>query len=433
MQASSSRLTVLALLVCSALSLFCSCNTVSPADVIGTAYVAPATLNLRRDLRQKNSAGTLLKHGERVDILEVRRRFVRIRDAKGQVGWVDSLQLLSPDQMKDIERAADRARRLPSEGTASVYEPLNVHIDPSRQSPAFVTIPQGGVVTVLAHRAEPKTNELPKPPNLIADRPQQPARRGKKEKATRPSLHLPPMPPAPKPPPNWQELSAERIEGSSSTADRKAERDEKAAESKAAALKKPVVLEDWTLIRTKDNNCGWVLSRNLVMLIPDEVAQYAEGRRISSFFDLGQVNDDQKGAKHNWLWTTLSGTESYDFDGWRVFLWNRRRHRYETSYRQRDLEGYFPVHVDPPDASAFGRSFQLITKDDDGRFRRRTYLFDGTRIHLTGTEEYHPGTLSPTKSAGGLDTSQVQAKAAGESWWKSRWAALKARLGGRAH
>ena len=104
------------------------------------------------------------------------------------------------------------------------------------------------------------------------------------------------------------------------------------------------------------------------------------------------MNDEVKGLKHHWLWTTLGSKETQDFDSWRVFYWNSHKHRYETSYRQRDLEGYFPVIVDPADQGAKGRTFHLITKDDDGKFRRRTYLFDGVLVHLTGTEDYDRST-----------------------------------------
>ncbi|MBV9157177.1 MAG: hypothetical protein JO097_13020 [Acidobacteriaceae bacterium] len=166
------------------------------------------------------------------------------------------------------------------------------------------------------------------------------------------------------------------------------------------------------------------------MSIPDEVAQYAEGKRITSYFDLGAVNDDVKGLKHNWLWTTAAGGESYDFDAWRVFLWNRHRHRYETSYRQRDVEGYFPVHVDPQDASATSRTFELITKDDDGKFRRRSYLFDGTRVHLAGTEDYRPSASAAANKPGALDTNKLQAKMPRSGWFKRQWTALKRRVFG---
>ena len=64
-------------------------------------------------------------------------------------------------------------------------------------------------------------------------------------------------------------------------------------------------MDDWSLVRTPDGKAGWVLTRPLSMAIPDEVAQYAEGHRITSYFALGQVHDDDV-VKNNWLWTTIT-------------------------------------------------------------------------------------------------------------------------------
>jgi hypothetical protein len=393
-----------------------------PAYVIGQAYVAPEKLNLRSELTQKNSTVAVLNHGDRVDIIDVRRRFVKVRTRKGQEGWVDSLQLLSQEQMAQIRSDNERWLALPSEGKAGVFESLNIHIEPNRQSPAFTKIAEGGSVAVLAYKLEPKTAAPLRPPTF--ERPL-PEHRSRKERAAK-KANLPAPPPPPKPPTNWQEISTERVDGAESVAERKVRREQEAAEKKAAALTKPVVMEQWTLVRTKDNQIGWVLARNLIMSIPDEVAQYAEGKRITSYFDIGSVQDEEKGVKHDWLWTTQAEQGPYDFDGWRVFIWNRKRHRYETSYRQRDVEGYFPVHVDPVDPNAFDRTFELITKDDDGRMRRRRYSFDGTRVHLVGTEDYRPGETAESARAGGIDTNKLQAKMPHESWW-NRW---KRRLSG---
>src|SRR3954454_2502482 len=239
---------------------------------LGEAYVAPATLNLRRDLLQKNSVVAVLKHGERVSIVDTRRRFVKVRTAKGQEGWLDSLQLLSAEQMEQIRHEAEQALTLPSEGSATVLEALNIHIEPDRRSPAFALIKEGSYVDVLAHRLTVKDPGPLRPPSLIKEHPQPLSRKQKKEKGSRNALK-PPPPKPPKAPDNWQELSAERINGGESTADLKTKRDKATAEKKAGELKKPAALENWTLVRTKDKQCGWVLSRNLVMAIPDEVAQ----------------------------------------------------------------------------------------------------------------------------------------------------------------
>jgi len=399
-----------------ALLVLAGCG-VQPSDSWGDAYVAPATLNLRGELHQKNSTVAVLKHGDHVIVLDVHRRFVKVRTDKGAQGWLDSAELLSPEQMAAIRASRKKMLALPSEGAATVFEPLNVHLDPSRQSPAFAKIPEGGSVVVLARKIAPKVTGPAHGPGLTFHRPEPPAKRPKKSKASRNSFRLPPKPAPPKPPENWRELAGEPNEID-------AEATQKEPDTKKPAA--PAVMESWSLIRTKDNQCGWVLSRNLIMSIPDDVAQYAEGKHITSYFDLGVVNDEEKGVRHNWLWTTLSGTEPYDFDSWRVFIWNRRRHRYETSYRTHGLEGYFPVHVNPPEPNVYGRTFELITKDEDGKLRRRTYLFDGVRVHLNATEDYHPDDQSATKPtgvSGGAVTKQT-------GWLGRAWNALMRRLPG---
>lgn len=408
--------------------LLAGCGRATRGDELGQAFVASATLNLRREIAQKNGNVATLKHGERVSIIDVRRRFVKIRTSNGLEGWVDSLQLLSTEQMDEINRDAKSALALPSEGKASVFEALNVHIQPSRLSPAFARIEEGAYVDVLAHKLSPKAAELPKAPKLIQERPQ-PSRRSRKERGAR-DPKLPPRPAPPKPPTNWQELSGQGAAISDTRVGKVNRPGQEAVQRKNTDTEKPAAMEDWTLIRTKNNESGWVLSRNLVMAIPDEVAQYAEGKHITSYFELGLVQDEEKGPKHNWLWTTSSGQFPYDFNAWRVFLWNRHRHRYETSYRQRDLEGYYPVKLDAVDANTYGRTFHLLTKDDDGKFRDRTYIFDGTRVHLLTTEDASPGGKpTATSAAQSLDPGKLEkGKPTGGSWFSRQWQSLQPRF-----
>ena len=387
---------------------------------LGEAYVAPASLNVRSQLSPKSSSVVTLKHGDAVSVIDTMRRMVKVRTARGFEGWVDSRELLSREQMQELQRERQEQSRLPSEGAATAFETLNIHIAPSRGAAAFSQIPEGGSVTILGRQIAPRTPPSARPSALFTEKPAAPSRRSRKEASSRQSFRLPPKPKPPKPPANWKELSTERIGG---------EETKIAPPPPSVPEKKPrpVIMEDWTLIRTSKNEIGWVLSRNLMMSIPDEVAQYAEGKHITSFFELGQVSDTEKGLKHNWLWTTLSGTLPYDFDSWRVFLWNARRHRYETSYRQRDLEGYFPVHVDPAE-TARGRTFELITKDKDGKLRKRQYSFDGTLVRLVGTEDYTRAAAKSTNSV--LDGKKLQPKTQRSNWLRRQWMSWKRRLSG---
>ena len=128
--------------------------------------------------------------------------------------------------------------------------------------------------------------------------------------------------------------------------------------------------------------------RALSMAIPDEVAQYAEGHRITSYFALGHFEGGDS-DKNDWLWTTITkGLEPYEFDSFRVFVWSRKHHRYETAYIERKVVGHYPVEVD--NSGAVPR-FSLILEGDGGQLFRKTYTFEGYRVRMVNKEPYQAG------------------------------------------
>ena len=154
--------------------------------------------------------------------------------------------------------------------------------------------------------------------------------------------------------------------------------------SETAEEKAPAPMDDWTLVRTKDNRAGWVLTRLLVAGIPDEVAQYAERARITSYFQLD--TPAKKDGRPTFLWTTLvSGGKDYDFDSFRVFWHNPRRHRYETAYIERGRRGYFPVTAHAASDSA-PATFALVVENKEGQLVRKEYIFQSNRVKLARQE-----------------------------------------------
>ncbi len=380
-------------------------RTVPLEEPIGSAYVGPQTLNVRKDLAGRSAAVGAAHHGERVDILETRRRFVRIRTAAGVEGWTDANLLLTSQQMDGLQKLADRAKALPSEGKAKVFDALNMHPEPSRTSPTFAQIPEGGSVEVVAHRIAPRAAPVAA---VRAPAPRRaPARKSKaKEKQ---ALDLPP-PPAPKPPSDWEAKSRPRASD--------------LPEYTPPPPPPPVAYDDWNLVRTADGKAGWVLSRMLFMSIPDEVAQYAEGHRITSYMPLGEVKDGDQ-VRNNWLWTTAAPgpAQPWEFDSFRVFVWSKNHHRYETAYVERNVTGYFPIEavtVTPEHPSDGDKGFSVVVQEKDGKLYKRTYGFSGFRIRMISKAPFDRGAIDTETEVSALDSPGTFASSGAPQrpgWW----------------
>jgi hypothetical protein len=355
--------------------LLAACHRGPPrAPAIGEAYAGPATLSLRSDIPLESRTVATARHGERLEILQRRRVFIRVRTPSGAEGWTEARQLLAAADMAAMNDLAARAVKMPVVGVAVSYEDLNVHTQPSRQAPSFLLIKAKEKFDVLGHAAVPAT-DLPRAP-LIPPKPKKQAPPPKKS-----TTGKYPPPPMPKPPPlpaDWLELS-------------RREEEEPVEETPSTPPARPA---DWSLIRTASGQIGWVLTRRISMNIPDEVAQYAEGRRIVSYFSLGTMMDgDEK--KNIWLWTTIAdGTHPYDFDSFRVFIWSLRRHRYETAYIERNLQGYLPVlrqevtMATGSKASSTAKypGFSICFDRKDGSRQRRRYALLTNIVRSAGDE-----------------------------------------------
>jgi SH3-like domain-containing protein len=135
-------------------------------------------------------------------------------------------------------------------------------------------------------------------------------------------------------------------------------------------------MEDWWLVRDIQEHVGWVLGRMIDLDVPLEIAQYAEGQRIIAFFELNQVTDgDRKVPQYLVLMSEARDGMPSDYNQARVFTWNVRKHRYETAYRERGLNGFLPVTIAH---ESFGKEgdlpvFILRVKDAAGNMLERKY------------------------------------------------------------
>jgi SH3-like domain-containing protein len=305
------------------------CSTTVPEPPPrSVGFVRGADVPLRDQLGPASALIGTLDNGEEVEIISTRPRWSQVRTSAGQTGWMQSRFLADANIPEQFVALAGETAALPSQGTAAIDREANLHLEPHRESETFYQFAEGHQVDVLAHRV---------------------AERG-----------------AP--------LDAAPEDGDSDGAD--------SPPPAQIAVRTP---EDWLLVRDSEGNTGWMLERLADMNPPFDVGQYREGLRIRAWFVLHREIDD--GIERPWyLWATIRRLAGlpYDFDEIRVFVWNPNRDRYETSYRERNLIGFYPIEVsrlDKPGGSM--PVFKVHVEDESGKRLEKSYVMEGRLVRRT--------------------------------------------------
>src|ERR1035438_6252638 len=91
-----------------------ACRSGEPhPPAIGEAYAGPATLGLRRDIPLQSPVVATVRHGDRLEIVQRRRRFLKVRAPGGAEGWIEDHLLLSSEEIEALKEVERRALTLP--------------------------------------------------------------------------------------------------------------------------------------------------------------------------------------------------------------------------------------------------------------------------------------------------------------------------------
>ena len=282
------------------------CSRLRPKPPAQYVYVTAKQTFLRdRVAAVSNRVGTV-ENGEKLLVLEHGRRFLRVQTEKGEQGWIDEKAVATQEIFDQFETLKQQHQKDPSVASAVVRDEVYMHSKPGRDTERFYRLAEGEKLKLLRRATLPKPlpagQRPPAKPAAIARSGSQPAEAGTAD----PSAQAPPPPP---------------------------------------------VMEDWWLVRDSKGDTGWLYSRMIDVDVPDAVGRYAEGQRIVGAYVLTTVNDPEapQDDKNIPIYiTVLSPYKAglpYDFDQVRVFTWNIKKHRYETAFRDRNVEGYLPVEI----------------------------------------------------------------------------------------
>jgi len=235
-------------------------------------------------------------NGQRLQVVEHGRRFLKVKTDRGEVGWIEDHGVIDQqiyDKFAQLEKANAGD---PVIGTAVLRDDYWLRDAPGRTSDRFYLLPENDKLQLLMRASVPKPDAPQALPMPVA------------KPVSRTKIDGPPQPPPPS-------------------------------------------LEDYWLIRDSSGRVGWIRARTLDEDVPDAIAGLAEGQKIVGAYILRKVNDPDANVPGDQVPEYIAVLAPwkdglpYDFDQVRVYTWNVKKHRYETAYRERNLAGFLPVSV----------------------------------------------------------------------------------------
>ncbi|WP_446745839.1 SH3 domain-containing protein [Silvibacterium acidisoli] len=278
------------------------CGRFVPKPKQDYVYVSAKGTFLRDRLAAVSNRVAEVTNGQRLAVLEHNRRFFKVKTEKNEVGWVDEHAVITQQVFDQFEALKQQHAHDALIATGTLRDDSYLHVAPGRKTDRYLLLSENAKLQMLVRASVEKpvpAQAVPVPKPI--DKPLPVAKKGKQSQ----------QPQAPAGPP----------------------------------------MQDWWLVRDGQGNAGWVLSRMIDIDIPDEISGLAEGQRYVGAYRLTTVNDpdsnfpDKKAPEYVVLLNSWKDGLPYDFDQVRVFTWNTRKHRYETAFRDRNLEGYLPVTV----------------------------------------------------------------------------------------
>lgn len=270
------------------------CSRLRPKPAQEYVYVTAKKTYLRDRVAAVSNRTATVENGDKLLVLDHGRRFLKVQTEKGELGWINDNLVAGQAIFDQFAALAKEHEKDPVVASGVVRDDVYMHISPGRDSERFYRLAEGEKLKLLRRATLPK----PVPPGV---------------RAVAPVI----------------------VKG-------------KAVEAEAP---QPPAMDDWWLVRDSKGDTGWLYSRLMDVDAPEALTRYSEGQRIVGAYVLAKVydpeapQDDKNIAEYVTVTSPFKSGLPYDFDQMRVFIWNVKKHRYETAYRDRNIEGYLPLEV----------------------------------------------------------------------------------------
>ena len=261
----------------------------------------------------------VVKNGERLEVLDRERRFVKVRTSSGEEGWIEQRFLTSEQVYQGFQKLAQQEKEDPVQASGTTRNDTNLHLTPGRETEHLYQLNHGSKVFVL------KRDTAEKSVLMVSAKPA-----NQSSKAIGVTME------------DWWLI-----------------RDEQGRVG-------------WLLARMVDLDVPLEIAQYAE---GQRSVAFFELNQVS--------DADKKVPQYLVLFTEPKDGLPFDYNQIRVFTWNVRRHRYETAYREHNLKSVLPVTVSHENFDKEGSLpvFVLHVRDDEGKTVERKYKLNTPIVH----------------------------------------------------
>src|ERR1039458_8401592 len=127
---------------------FIGCNR-GRGRVLEIAYVSGVQAILRDRVAAVYEKTGVVKNGERVEVLDHDRRFVKVRTAAGVTGWVEQRYLVGQEVFDRIQKLTADNQNDPVQAQGAARNDTNLHVEPGRDTEHLYQISSGEKLSLL--------------------------------------------------------------------------------------------------------------------------------------------------------------------------------------------------------------------------------------------------------------------------------------------
>ncbi len=351
-------------------------------------YVTSKSQKLRDRVAAVSNPAGVVANGDKLKVLERVKHWVKVQTPKAEIGWIEEKAVVTEEQAGDFSKLKADHESDPTVAGGVIRDEVYMHLKPGRDAPHFFLLQEGAKLQLLRRATLEKAA-----PGTSGARAQKAIPQAAGTNAAK------------KPAAGGVKAPEATVESAIAKG--------KAAATPAVELAPPV-MEDWWLARDPAGHTGWLYARMVDVDAPDALTRYAENQKFIGAYVLTTVHDEGAPGdlKDIPVYVTVLAPYKaglpYDFDQVRVFTWSVKMHRYETGFREKNIEGYLPVTVqkmkDPGGKSAVAQeelpafTYKVLAADagpvapdpetgeiKPGRLIAKTYRLEGNSLRRIGS------------------------------------------------